>query len=140
MANITLSNNAEATGKYLNVDGTVLQTQTAVEVIIAADLEITMTASKSIWADFEPNVYTVTITNNDDSNPFDPGDVGYILFETDTFPAASVTIDDSSVIVTGNTKLNASVASGVLSVQLSDPIVNGTDTVITFEVNRVVTP
>lgn len=136
MANITLINTAQATGDYLEASTTV-SAETKAEVLIIKDIIMTMTASKSRWSDYEPNVYTVTITNNDPDNPFELDENQVIQFETDQFSEADVTIDDESVVVTGNTTEQVAVNAGVLSMHLKGPIASGTPTVITFDVNRV---
>lgn len=136
MANITLINTAQATGEYQDASLTV-SAETKAEVMIIDSITMTMTAAKARWADREPNLYTVTITNDDAANPFDLDTNQVIQFTTDQFPTADVTIDSTSVVVTGNTPDQISVSGGILSMHLKEAIVNGTPTVITFEVNRV---
>lgn len=137
MANLTLTTNSVATGVYAEAPMALKTTEAAV-VVLVNDVTIEIEAAKTRWADNLPNLYTVTITNTDTVEPFDLDDAQSIKFETDAFDTAFVTIDTSSVSVSGNSAENIAVsASGVLSMDLKQAITDAEPTVITFEVNKV---
>jgi hypothetical protein len=136
MANATLTINSKATGVYDNSPMAVQATE-AITVILVEDVVMTISAAKTRWADALPNKYTVTITNTGTMD-FDLQDDDTIHFETDAFNPTLVTIDQSSVAVTGNTPTNIVVsAGGVLSMDLTEAIVKDTPTIITFDINKI---
>ena len=114
---------------------TLANTQAAVVVLIE-DITMTMSAAKTRWADNLPNKYTVTITVTPGGEPLELDGGSVITFTTDKFDDA-VTVDDTSVAVTGNTASGIAVAGNVLSLNLTESITDAAPTVITFDVNKV---
>lgn len=135
MANLTLTNNADAVGVYDGAAMDLANTQAAV-VVLVEDITMTMTAAKTRWADNLANKYTVTITVASGGEPFELDNNSVITFTTDKFDDA-VTIDDSSVVVTGNTPAAIAVTGNVLSLNLTESITDAEPTVITFDVHKV---
>jgi len=135
MANLTLTNNAEAVGIYDGAPLELANTQAAV-VVLVSDITMTMTAAKTRWADNLANQYTVTITVAPGGEPLELDGSSVITFTTDKFDDA-VTVDDSSVEVTGNTAAAVTVTGNVLSLNLTESITDAEPTVITFDVFKV---
>ena len=134
MANLTITNNANALGVYEGAGMELANTQAAV-VVLVEDITMTMVAAKTRWADKLANEYTVTITVADGGAPLELDEDSVITFTTDEFDSA-VVVDTDSVQVSGNTPAAIAMSGGKLTMNLTEDIVDGTPTVITFDVYK----
>ncbi|GEM_PF-3858647 len=134
MANLTITNTATTAGVYEGAPMNLAAADAAV-VVLVEDITMTIEAAKTRWADKLPNEYTVTIEVAAGGSPLDLDENSVITFTTDKFDD-SVTIDETSVAVSGNTATGIAVADNVLTLNLTSAISDTEPTIITFEVNK----
>lgn len=136
MAQLTIRTASEAEGTYLGLPAAL--EATAVDVLLDyPDLSMTFESDSPAWPSTQSSMgYTITILNESDEDFTLP-----ISVSTDAYPVELVTVDDTSVKLNGGTTgFTASVANGVLTVDLEGVVTAQTNAVITFQVNRGATP
>lgn len=132
MPNTVITSNGTTTGLYDGQNIT-LPTEADVTILLADGLTLTMSVDRTVWVDDNPLNFTVTLTNTSELDFVQP-----LTFKTNAFDTSVVTIDTSSVVVSGNTAGEVSFTGGVLSVALTENLValSGSAT-ITFQLKKV---